>query len=352
MEVGDLHKVWEIRALKRKPDEPAARALLDRVAKQVQPIMRRRKWRVKVLSEFSPKNPRLLGLNVGGGVEVKLRLRHVGRDYDFIPYEEVLDTMLHELCHIARGPHDAQFYKLWDELRKECEELVSKGITGSGQGFDGTGRRLGGFTVHPPPPSLRQATLAAAQKRARNGALLPSGPRKLGGNNDIMSALSPIQAAAMAAERRMYDDLWCGSHDQSGIDDSEDVVILEDTPNLPTQLGKSTKDGFSSSSENPSTSSGFPTAAQNGSSSCRITIDAGDSSLWECVACTLLNQPLAPICEVCSAAKPKTTKAKYATWSCKFCTLENSTKIDKCSACDQWRYSHGPPAATYCPSYD
>jgi hypothetical protein len=55
---------------------------------------------------------------VGGGVEVKLRLRRAGRDYDFIPYEEVLDTMLHELCHIERGPHDAQFYKLWDELRK------------------------------------------------------------------------------------------------------------------------------------------------------------------------------------------------------------------------------------------
>ena len=65
-----------------------------------------------------PRNPRLLGLNVGAGVEVKLRLRRAGRDHDFIPYEEVLDTMLHELCHNQRGPHDAQFYKLWDELRK------------------------------------------------------------------------------------------------------------------------------------------------------------------------------------------------------------------------------------------
>ncbi|KAK1662799.1 hypothetical protein QYE76_050958 [Lolium multiflorum] len=128
MEVGDLHKVWEIRALKRKPDETSARAILDRVTKQVQPIMRRRKWCVQVLSEFSPKNPRLLVLNVnsgvevpghfsvGGamacailnGVEVKLRLRPHGRDHDFVPYEKVLDTMLHELAHIARGPHDAQ----------------------------------------------------------------------------------------------------------------------------------------------------------------------------------------------------------------------------------------------------
>ena len=65
-----------------------------------------------------PRSPRLLGLNVGKGIEVKLRLRRDGRDLDFIPYEEVLDTMLHELCHSERGPHDAQFYKLWDELRK------------------------------------------------------------------------------------------------------------------------------------------------------------------------------------------------------------------------------------------
>ncbi|CAM0913191.1 unnamed protein product [Alopecurus aequalis] len=381
MEVGDLHKVWEIRALKRKPDESSARALLDRIAKQVQPIMRRRKWRVKVLSEFSPKNPRLLGLNVNRGVEVKLRLRRDGRDLDFIPYEEALDTMLHELAHIARGPHDAQFYKLWDELRKECEELVAKGITGPGQGFDGTGRRLGGFSIHPPPPSIRQATLTAAQKRARNGALLPSGPRKLGGNNDIMSALSPMQAAAMAAERRMHDDLWCGSHDQSGLDDSDDVVILEQPPNLTTRDGNRTKAGkntnvkFSSGSAESSTSSGSQVAARGstssgsqvaaqgstssgsqvaaqGDSSSFRTTDVGISSLWECSACTLLNQPLAPICEVCGTAKPKIAKAKYSTWSCKFCTLENGVELEKCSACDQWRYSYGAPVATYGPSYD
>lgn len=63
-------------------------------------------------------------------------------------------------------------------------------------------------------------------------------------------------------------------------------------------------------------------------------------------------QPLAPICEVCGTAKPKIAKAKYTTWCCKFCTLDNSTKLDKCSACDQWRYSYGPPVATYGPSYD
>ncbi|KAE9468042.1 hypothetical protein C3L33_00050, partial [Rhododendron williamsianum] len=57
--------------------------------------------------------------------------------------------------------------------KQECEELMAKGITGTGQGFDLPGRRLGGFTHQPP---------------------------------------FPIQAAAMAAERRLHDDVWCGSN--------------------------------------------------------------------------------------------------------------------------------------------
>ncbi|KAL3615820.1 hypothetical protein CASFOL_040114 [Castilleja foliolosa] len=118
MNSGDLHKVWGIKTLKRKPRGEEARKVLERIAKQVQPIMRKHKWRVKVLSEMCPKNRSLLGLNVGAGVHVKLRLRRGNIDDDFLPFHEVLDTMLHELCHNAHGPHNASFYNLWDELRK------------------------------------------------------------------------------------------------------------------------------------------------------------------------------------------------------------------------------------------
>lgn len=52
MNLGDLHKVWEIKALKRKPGEEEAKKFLEKIAKKVQPIMRKHKWRVKVLSEF------------------------------------------------------------------------------------------------------------------------------------------------------------------------------------------------------------------------------------------------------------------------------------------------------------
>lgn len=57
-------------------------------------------------------------------MQIKLRLRRPNRDWDFFPYDQILDTMLHELCHNEHGPHNANFYKLWDELRKVCHVMV------------------------------------------------------------------------------------------------------------------------------------------------------------------------------------------------------------------------------------
>ncbi|XP_030928706.1 uncharacterized protein LOC115954877 [Quercus lobata] len=418
MNLGDLHKVWETKALK-KPGQDEAKKMLEKIAKQVQPIMRKHKWRVKVLSEFCPKNPALLGLNVGGGVHVKLRLRRPNRDWDFFPFDQVLDTMLHELCHNAHGPHNASFYKLWDELRKECEELMTKGITGTGDGFDLPGRRLGGFSRQPPLSSLRKTALAAAEKRVRLESLLPSGPKRLGGDSTIMVSLSPIQAAAMAAERRLQDDIWCGSQScEASGDEESSSDILQDLVHMEQSAGGSRLDGGSRTraadaavsrkrsretdqssfgqSSNDHVESNFVDLSMDASTSgsmldrdnrskkrignsdntsfsqstcwpepdfvdlscpsssgpvlscdtmCDRTLNSEEPAMWECGTCTLLNPPLALVCEVCSTQKPKDAGIKYTIWSCKFCTLENSVKLEKCSACDQWRYSHGPPVS-------
>ncbi|KAG6685912.1 hypothetical protein I3843_12G135700 [Carya illinoinensis] len=404
MNLDDLNKVWDIKTLK-KPGEDEARKILERIAKQVQPIMRKHKWRIKVLSEFCPNNPSILGLNVGGGVHVKLRLRRPNRDWDFFPFDQVLHTMLHELCHNVHGPHNASFYKLWDELRKECEELMAKGITGMGEGFDLPGRRLGGFSHQPPLSSLHRSALEAAEKRARSGSLLPSGPRRLGGDNTIMVALSPIQAAAMAAERRLQDDIWCGSQSCKASGDEESSSgILHGFVSSEQSGGRSRLDGCSSahsvdaipqkrsqesgqsslcrpsndhlkanfvdlsvntsktSCKSDTTSFSQPTchpesnfvdlsgplSSDLGSSVDTIrdrTLNPEEFPMWECGTCTLLNAPLAPMCELCSTQKPKDVHTKYRVWSCKFCTLENSVKLEKCCACGQWRYSYGAPVS-------
>ncbi|KAK3427854.1 hypothetical protein EUGRSUZ_F03997 [Eucalyptus grandis] len=274
MDLNDLNKVWEIKPLKKIGEEDA-REVLEKVAKQVQPIMRKRKWKVEILSEFCPPNPSLLGLNIGGGAEIKLRLRRPNNEWDFFPYEQILDTMLHELCHIEYGPHNADFYNLLDKIRKECEELMAKGITGTGQGFDLPGRRLGGFSRQPPPSSLHQTVLAAAENRARRGALLPSGPRRIGGDSDIRNALSPIQAAAMAAERRLHDDLWCGSKSAEVQDGFQGRVgpSLE----LPEKSKASTSFAGISATTSP----------VNFTSSLEAV---DDGAKWQCNTCTLLNQ--------------------------------------------------------------
>ncbi|GJW21877.1 vacuolar cation/proton exchanger 3-like protein isoform X1 [Tanacetum coccineum] len=50
--------------------------------------------------------------------EVKPRLQRQNNEWDFFPFEQILDTMLHELCHNQFGPHNADFYSLLDEIRK------------------------------------------------------------------------------------------------------------------------------------------------------------------------------------------------------------------------------------------
>lgn len=53
-------------------------------------------------------------------------------------------------------------------------------------------------------------SVQAAEARARKAALMPSGPRKLGGSS-VYRNMTPAQAAAAAAERRARDNIWCGA---------------------------------------------------------------------------------------------------------------------------------------------
>lgn len=57
-----------------------------------------------------------MGGGGGGTREIRVRLRPARADADFLPYESVLGTMLHEVAHNMVGPHNAAFYKLLDEL--------------------------------------------------------------------------------------------------------------------------------------------------------------------------------------------------------------------------------------------
>jgi hypothetical protein len=82
--------------LKQLPREAEALTTLRKAASCVKPIMRKRGWRVGTLSEFLPEEANLWGLNINHGQQINLRLRHAGDSNQFLQFEHVLDTLLHE----------------------------------------------------------------------------------------------------------------------------------------------------------------------------------------------------------------------------------------------------------------
>ncbi|KAJ1889828.1 hypothetical protein LPJ66_007825 [Kickxella alabastrina] len=224
--------IGSIQALQQQPDTSIARQLLYRLSAQVRPLMQARNWHVHCLKEFLPTNPSLLGLNINRGQEIRIRLRPQSHRDQFLEYEELLGTLLHELVHIVHGPHDNMFYRLLDELKTEMELLMAKGYTGDG--FWSKGEKVGGKILS--RAEARERAAVAAEMRIKRGG---RGPRVLGGRTfGGEVGLTPAQMAGRAAERRLHDDRCCGVVGDMPLslsvmlspvpgDDNEVIVILD-----------------------------------------------------------------------------------------------------------------------------
>ena len=162
------------------------------------------------------------------GQKICLRLRYPGDKNQFLPLEQVVDTMLHELSHNVHGPHDAKFHALWDQLRKEYEGLVSKGYTG--EGFLSDGRMLGGRRV--PRDEAKRIARTAAEKRRT----LHSGSGQRLGGAPVRAGTDIRLVIVDAIERRNTVLKGCGSEKQS----DEEIKKLAD---------QATRNGFKTKAE-------------------------------------------------------------------------------------------------------
>lgn len=194
----DLYNFHNISTIGQKNDYNA-RELLKKAARMVQPIMIKKKWSVPQLSEFYPNNKRLLGLNINAGEEIKIRCRSPYDVNKFYSIEKIVGTLLHELVHIVRGPHDDKFYKLLTELKLELGKFQSLDIEGTGCGFDAKGHRLDkNFYKTAEGAYIRRSRMAeAAEQRKKVNAT----PKKLGGTKKC-KMITPAKAAGMAALER------------------------------------------------------------------------------------------------------------------------------------------------------
>jgi hypothetical protein len=190
--------------LKDCPQPEEALLRLRKIASLVKPLMRKRSWKVKVLSEFLPDDERLLGLNVNKTFKICMRLRYTHNPGTFLPIEQCVDTLLHELSHIIFSDHDSKFHGLWDELRDDHETLVMRGYTG--EGFLTGGKKLGGGPV-PPQHEMRRLARANAEQRR----VLQKGSGRIVGGQRVPPGADLRRILADAAQRRAIIDRGCAS---------------------------------------------------------------------------------------------------------------------------------------------
>jgi hypothetical protein len=169
----------------------------------------------------------VIGVNYNRGQKICLRLRYPSDRNQFLPIEQVVDTMLHELSHNVHGPHDAKFHALWNQLRDEHEGLVMKGYTG--EGFLSEGHRLGGGRNIPMHEARRLARASAEKRRT----LAAGSGQRLGGIGPRPG--QDIRRTIVNAVERRNNTLQGCAHDTYSADEIREIADTASRNGFKTQ---------------------------------------------------------------------------------------------------------------------
>lgn len=392
-------RIAQYRALKNLPRAEDALQLLRRVGAEVKGIMRKHGWFLPLLTEFSgfsKSGADLLGMNRNSGQVIYLRLRHPSSDRtltdSFLPFEDIIGTMLHELAHNTRGPHDEVFYKVLEGLEEEWYEMRRNGGWMQGDGFESHGQTLGSLqglgpaTENVPIRQAAQRAAEMAERRRRYEEMTRGGPKRLGGlatSGAVPStSKTPAQSAGQAASKRRQGEQSCPStnaeregavkwHEEEDLILGVKVITIDDEgegegemtagqpassrrrppvrgpPSAPIVIESSDEEGERS---DHSDSNDFvvvkelikkvPTAAapparapprrrrQTSQSPPRTRL-RGELNISGKVASEALRAQ--------HEAYPRSTKESDHSWSCPACTLLNADHDELCSACSSPR---------------
>ncbi|GMK53636.1 hypothetical protein CspeluHIS016_0102220 [Cutaneotrichosporon spelunceum] len=368
-----------------RPKASEAMPMLEKIASLVKPIMKKRGWKVGVLGEFFPANPALLGININHGQRINLRLRPPNNSAVFYDLEQLVLVMLHELTHIAHGPHDTSFYKLLAELEEEYYDLKRKGY--SGEGFHSDGNRLQGTRLN--EYQGRQRGLAAAEKRLQQQRVMGRGG-VLGGSE--VGGKSMREIVAEAAERRLKDDKTCKvdtkeaeeearkAQEESVVMDATDMTVLDETVHAEAASSRKRSLSEAGTEDAPIVIDDDPVDVSQPPSP-RTTLTVGGSSTESASSSRTVSaastpptsrppsvptdpKPSAPVVTkpvfsggrggrptASNAVFVSRTKAPgktLTTWTCGTCTLINPISARRCDACESPRPVQNTDDAWFC----
>jgi hypothetical protein len=143
-----------IETLPNLPNESKAREILTQLANDpgVKACMAKHKWNVGSLAELYPKGNVgetavcVMGLNKNKGQQILLRIR----TDDLKGFRKMLsirEVMFHELAHNVHSEHDADFFQLMREIKKDCLSLDWTNGNGISTDDQGTNSATGGTYV-------------------------------------------------------------------------------------------------------------------------------------------------------------------------------------------------------------
>ncbi|KAG0656766.1 hypothetical protein C6P46_006972 [Rhodotorula mucilaginosa] len=390
---GEHGGVGRISVLQNMENPQKAEELLTEIHSLVKPIMKKHGWYLPELCEFFPKNERLLGVNWNGGDKICIRLRPSHDKYSFLDIEEsLIPTMLHELTHNHRAPHDDEFFRFLEVLTDEFHTYRKQRFLA----WSGVGQRVGAG-LRPGSVNVREARVKHQQEVARQQKLLGRGGR-LGGSGPAMPSPAAI---AEAVERRLRATKGCGGRGAHGqgpeiaaeveravresvyidLTTESDDPDIEIVPKLgkkakPRTTAKQRKIGRASTRAADAESSGSdieiisekpaatkqvvqpksrrlaepdPAKRRNAPSTPRkarsprqrsVTLAPPSPQKWTCSKCARINDTTTSKCVACSASlaaiRPlKASQALYEGdgWSCHLCSTINEHIYWSCRFC-------------------
>ena len=138
-------RVLRMQVLNDLPFADAAQQLLERACLDVNSMMCRHLLLCGHLQEFypSPDSPLLRGLNRDMGHIIFIRLRKHGAVAEFLAYDVILNTLVHELAHNIVTEHSTRFWQLYLVLRREVAVDMGEDL----QEREGEGGDARGYTA-------------------------------------------------------------------------------------------------------------------------------------------------------------------------------------------------------------